>query len=120
MRQERRRGNAANPQDKANYLIIAGSFITLWMILFKPWETTQFTVVVGFAGTILGYLGGFLTGRAHGSQQSDTAVNTGSIENMTVKTDQQPNPKNEIYYQDDGKTKELSPEIRDEILFRRK
>jgi hypothetical protein len=116
---ERRRGNQANPQDKANYLIICGFFLTLWLMLLKSWSDSQFTVVVGFVGTILGALGGFLTGRMHAQQQTDTAVNTGSVENMTVKTDQQPAPANEVYYQDDGNTKELTPDRLRELGLRR-
>jgi hypothetical protein len=115
MKQERRRGNQANPQDKCNYLIIVGFFLTLWLMLLKAWSDSQFTVVVGFVGTILGALGGFLTGRMHAQQQTDTAVNTGSVENMTVKTDQQP----QSDYADDRKTKELSPELLREIQGRR-
>jgi hypothetical protein len=113
MKQERRRGNQANPQDKCNYLIIVGFFLTLWLMLLKAWSDSQFTVVVGFVGTILGALGGFLTGRMHANQQTDTAVNTGTVDHMTIKTDM---PQSEFREEvRKGDTRKLDLDLRDRL-----
>lgn len=104
---ERRRGNQSNPQDKANYAIIGGFFLTVWIILLKQWTDAQFTVVTVFVGTMLGGLSGFLAGRAIATQtHPETQVNA-----ATADVTARPEPaKPEIFYQDDGKTKELTPD----------
>jgi hypothetical protein len=87
MRTERRKGNQANPQDKANYLVIAGLFVTAWVLLLKVWPEPHIPVVFNAVCFILGIFGNYLTGRTHNAQQSDAGVNAGTVEHMTVRPD---------------------------------
>jgi hypothetical protein len=82
---ERRRGNQANPQDKANYLVITGLFVTAWVLLLKVWPEPHIPVVFNAVCFILGIFGNYLTGRTHNAQQSDAGVNAGTVEHMTVR-----------------------------------
>lgn len=82
---ERRRSHQSHPQDKANYLVIGVLFIVLCILLLKNWPDNLAREAFTLAGPIVGGLINYLTTRANA--QTDTAVNTGSVENMTVKAD---------------------------------